>query len=102
MSSGAHKRRKGLVGEREVFHLFKDAGGAVLKLEGQGDNVVELNDVIYHVESKRQERLEIMKWVRQAEAEAARPFFVPIVCFRQNSQPWRVVLRLDALLEVIR
>ena len=101
MSTGAHKREKGLRGEREVFHLFIGAGGAVLKLEGQGDNVVELNDVIYHVESKRQETLQIMKWVRQAEGEAARPFFVPLVCFRQNSQPWRVVLRLDAFLEIV-
>lgn len=98
---GRGKRNKGLRGEREVFHLFENAGAAVLRLEGQGDNVVELADVIYHVESKRQERIEILKWCRQAEAERARPYFIPLVVFRPSREPWRVTLPLDAFLEIV-
>lgn len=101
-SDGAHHRRKGLRAEREIFERFQAAGGVVLNLDGQGDHLVELHDVIYHVEGKRQERIEIEKWCRQAESEAARPYFVPVVVWRRSRQPWRITLGLDAFLEVVK
>lgn len=95
-----HSRRKGVRGEREVAVAFEQAGATRLhNLEGQGDHLVELADVLYHVEAKRRERLDLMAWVKQAEAEAD-PRMVPLVVFRQSREPWRVVLRLDHFLEV--
>jgi len=100
-NAGAHHRRKGLVGEREVFHRFEAAGGRVLKLEGQGDNLVELADVIYHVESKRRETTRIEEWCHQAEAEKAWDIAVPVVVWRKSREPWRIAIPLDAFLEVV-
>jgi hypothetical protein len=39
--------------------------------------------------------------VRQVE-EACKDGDVPIVAFRQDGQPWRVVLRLDDFLPLLR
>lgn len=93
-------RDKGLRGELELRHLFEAAGATSLhNLEGQGDQILELADVLYHVECKRRERLDIPAWCRQAEGEAdAR--MVPLVVYRSSRQPWRVVLRLDHFLEI--
>jgi len=97
----AHSRRKGVRGEREVAVAFEQAGATRLhNLEGQGDHLVELCDFLYHVEAKRRERLDLMAWVRQAEAEAEEPY-IPLVVFRQSGQPWRVVLRLDHFLDTV-
>lgn len=95
-----HKRRKGVVGEREVTKAFESAGAKRLyQLERGGDTLIELLDFLFHVETKRQERLEIMRWVRQAESEASE-HYIPIVCFRQSNEPWRVVIQLDHLLDI--
>lgn len=95
-----HSRRKGVRGERAIAVAFQEAGATRLhNLEGQGDLLVELSDVLYHVEAKRRERLELMTWIRQAELEADSRM-VPLVVFRQSRQPWRVVLRLEHFLEV--
>jgi hypothetical protein len=96
-----HSRRKGVRGEREVAIAFEQAGATRLhNLEGQGDHLVELDDYLFHVEVKRRERLAIMDWVRQAEAEAD-PRMIPLVVFRQSGQPWRVVLQLDQFIGVV-
>jgi len=98
---GKAERAKGLRGEREVFDAFKAAGGRVLKLEGQGDNVVELADVVYHVEAKRQERTQIEMWCKQAQRERAWEVAVPVVVWRRSREPWRVALELDAFLGIV-
>jgi hypothetical protein len=101
VSTGAHKRRKGVTGEREVTKMFEDAGAVRLySLEKGGDTLVELNHFLFHVETKRQERLDLMRWVRQAESEAGASF-VPVVCFRQSKEPWRVTLLLKDFLDVV-
>lgn len=93
--SGRGRRTKGVRGEREVAVLFEKAGATRLhNLEGQGDHIVELADLLFHIEAKRRERLAIMEWVRQAELEADE-HMVPLVVFRQSGEPWRVVLRLE-------
>ena len=100
--AGAHHRRKGLVGEREVFDRFVAAGGRVLKLENQGDNVVELADVIYHVETKRREQTRIEEWCHQAESEVAwKGVAVPVVVWRKSREPWRIAMPLTPFLEVV-
>jgi len=83
-----------------VTLAFEAAGGKVLNLEGQGDQLVELNDWVFHVESKRQEVIQIEKWCHQAETERARDFYVPVVVWRRSRQPWRATLPLAAFLDM--
>ncbi len=55
----------------------------------------------YRIECKRQETLSIMKWCRQVEA-CTKPGEIPAVIFRQNGEQWRVVLRLEHFLPLLR
>jgi hypothetical protein len=104
------ERDKGLLGEREVKHVFANHGWTMRGLEGLGDHIaVKLVDDpngitrssrALHVECKRQERLALPAWLRQA-AEEAPPGTKPVVCFRQNRGQWYAALPLDVLLELI-
>lgn len=99
---GKSQRDKGLRGELEVRHLFEDAGLHVRGLSGQGDKLVFCaGDVLLHVEAKRQEQLQLMKWARQAAAEAPANA-VPLVVYRQSREQWRADLTLADLLALLR
>lgn len=102
----AASRRKGVAGEREVAKAFEAAGWTVRGLEASGDHVVfrgrNGNERLsLHLECKRQERVRLPEWLRQAEAEAP-PGVPPVVVLRQSHGPWIACLKLDDLLEVIR
>lgn len=97
--SGA-ARRKGLDGERELADRFIAAGWDVRGLESSGDWLAMRNGDTLHLEAKRQERLEVPKWIRQARDES--PAGVPpLVCFRQNRGEWYVALTLADLLRLL-
>lgn len=97
----ASSRRKGVKGEREVAAIWQAAGFEVRGLEGLGDHVVICgNGVTIHSEVKRQERLQLPIWLRQAAAEAPRGT-VPVVAFRQNRGEWYAALPLAALAELL-
>lgn len=102
--SGSGRRRKGVVGEREVTHLFSDAGFDVRGLEGLGDHIVSRGVagklLVFKLEVKRQERLRIHEWMRQCEAETP-PGMIPLLVYRRSGEPWRCVLGLDRLLELV-
>lgn len=88
------ERRKGLRGEREVAAIYRAAGCTVHNLEGAGDHHVRgAGGRTVHGEVKRQERLQLPIWQRQAEAEAPAGT-VPAVHFRQSGRPWWVALPL--------
>ena len=95
------QRTKGLEGEREVAAIFAAAGYSVRNLEGQGDALaIGSNGRLMHVEVKRQERLQLWEWIKQADSEA--PNGVPaVVAFRRNHSAWRVDLALDDLLGML-
>jgi len=96
------ERDKGLLGEREVRHLFEGAGFAVRGLEGMGDNLVLCDrGLTLHLETKRQERVSLPLWARQAEAEAPAGT-VPVVCWRPSRALWRADLSLEHLLGILR
>lgn len=111
---GSASRRKGVAGEREVAALFQAAGFAVRGLEGEGDHLVihqapanpagpfwfVRNVPPLHSEVKRQERLRLPEWLRQAEREAPQGT-VPLVCFRQNRGEWYAVTRLTDFVGLI-
>jgi Holliday junction resolvase len=100
----AASRRKGLGGEREVAKVFEKAGWDVRGLESSGDWLCvkpsPLSSVLLHLECKRAERLRLPEWVAQAEQEAPGAA-VALVAYRQNREPWRVVIRLDDLLRLV-
>jgi hypothetical protein len=98
----ASSRRKGVRAEAEVAAIWRAAGFEVRGLEGLGDHVVICgNGLTIHSEVKRQERLKLPEWLRQAQAEAPGGT-VPVVAFRQNRGEWFAALPLVALVELAR
>ena len=97
----ASSRRKGVKGEGEVAAIWLAAGFGVRRLEGQGDHIVLLgNGRMIHSEVKRQERLQLPIWLRQAKAEAPGGT-VPVVAFRQNRGEWYAALPLADLITLV-
>jgi hypothetical protein len=98
---GKSQRDKGLRGELEVRHEFERAGFPVRGLDGQGDNlVVCAEDLLLHLETKRQETLRLPLWARQAAAEAPEAA-IPIVLWRRSREDWRADLSLQDLLALL-
>jgi Holliday junction resolvase len=103
------ERRKGASAEREIVRLLRKHGITAARrtaplqsahaqaLGIRGADVDGLPGL--HLEVKRQERILIEAWCRQAEADAGEN--VPVVVWRRSRQPWRVTLPLDAFLELI-
>lgn len=83
-------RAKGVRFEAEVAREFERAGFHVRGLEAGGDHLcvsalegtAALSPRVLHVECKRQERLKLPEWIRQAERDAAGLAW--LVVFRQN------------------
>lgn len=100
---GAGSQRKGRHAEIELAQILQSYGyqaepGRALNY-GQEPDVKGLPGI--HLEAKRHERLQLMEWIRQAEEDAQRMGDgLPAVVFRQNRQPWRIVLRLEDFLQL--
>lgn len=101
--TGRMARNKGARGENELAKLLSDELGYVVKRKlGQArDGADDIEVGPYRIECKRQETLSIMKWCRQVEA-CTKPDEIPTVIFRQNGEQWRVVLRLEHFLPLLR
>jgi hypothetical protein len=103
--SGAGRRRKGVVGEREVKEIFAAWGFTVRGLEGLGDHMATKRGreglIAFHLEVKRQERLRVPEWMAQAEAESP-DGFIPLLCYRRSNEKWHAVLGLGDLLGLIK
>lgn len=98
---GSMSRRKGVKGEREVAVAFERAGLPVRGLESSGDHLIVCPaGVTLHVECKRQERLQLPIWLRQA-ADEAPAGTVPVVAFRQNRGEWFATLPLAQLAAIV-
>jgi len=111
----ASSRRKGIKGEAEVAAIWRRAGFEVRGLEGLGDHLVIVkpraiggtpdaphlvaDGFTIHSEVKRQERLQLPAWLRQAASEAPSGA-IPVVAFRQNRGEWYAALPLAALVEL--
>ena len=102
---GRASRVKGQVAEREVAKIISETLGIpMLRRTPLSGGMDWKGDVVgwdgYHVEVKRQERLSIPAWIKQAEDDCP-PGSVPLVIYRQSHQPWRVVITLNDLLTII-
>lgn len=101
--NGRGSRNKGAAGERELAALLSDQLGFVVKRKlGQArDGGDDLTIQHFRIEIKRRERLEVDKWSEQVEA-CAQLGEVPVLMYRRNGQPWRVCLRLDDFIPMMR
>lgn len=108
-------RAKGQVGEREVADMLNFIIYKVMQSKGyaeteclkamqtvqrnQNQSAVGGNDLTncfgLSIEVKRQETLSIPTWWKQCVASAARNNEVPVLIYRQNRKPWRVVTYAD-------
>jgi hypothetical protein len=102
---GNAQRQKGLRGEREVTHAFREAGLTVKNLDGGGDHLIVLAPEAglpdLHLEVKRQETIRIADWSKQAETEAPAGCVAAVV-YRRSHEPWRVSLKLDDFLGLLK
>jgi len=82
------ERQKGARGERDFRDLVRTFG---FDCERDGRLAADLRHGVagVHFEIKRQERLDVPAWLRQAEAECGEA--IPVVAFRRSREPWRVV-----------
>lgn len=102
MSGGRGSRLKGATGEREFFRLTNELVGAeVLHRHpnpwhgrGKQDNHDPDGQLPVSVEVKRHETLALPKWIEQA-VEQAGEGQVPVLAYRKNQQPWRVLAIMD-------
>lgn len=91
----ASQRRKGAAGERELFRLLSDELGFVVtrnvdQARKGGADCITLPG--FSPEVKRQERLCLPAWWRQAVRQGQAMQAEPIVWFRQSRQPWRALI----------
>lgn len=99
----AYQRRKGAAGENELAQILSDQLGRVVKRKlGQArDGGDDIQVERFRIEVKRCQTLAVPRWCRQIET-AIEPGQIPVIAFRQNGQPWRVVLPLDDFLPLMR
>ena len=114
MSKGRAARNKGARGERELADLLSHELGTVVKRKlGQArDGGDDIQVGRFHIEVKRQERLQVEKWCEQVEAACTTASQidqdgtvlepVPVLVFRRNGQPWRAVVPLPFLIQAMR
>ncbi|MDR1478871.1 MAG: hypothetical protein LBJ00_08010, partial [Planctomycetaceae bacterium] len=101
ISMGHFSKDKGKRGERElavelnrVLGIFACRGVQYQGSPNSPDIITSLPDI--HIECKRAERLQLYKALQQSIIDAGKNK-IPIVCHRQNKQPWVVIIRLDDL-----
>lgn len=98
--SGAGSRRKGAAAERELFEILNQLLGwkafkrnLVQSRVGGADS--EDNDALpCAIEVKRQETWSLGVWLKQAEEQAAKLGKYPVLAFRSNQEPWRVLVEM--------
>jgi hypothetical protein len=102
-------RDKGKRGEYEVRDAFRsigyiDCGRNLEQPSSEGFRVrgdLTGGPAELHIEVKRCERIELPKWLRQAEGQAGEGV-TPVVVYRRSHEPWRAVVPLDYLLGLLK
>lgn len=101
--SGRMARNKGAAGERELAQILTDCLGVKIqrKLGQARDGGDDIQIGKYRIEVKRRETLSIDAWCKQVE-DAAEYDEVPVLAYRRNGQPWRVVVPLEWFMKQVR
>lgn len=97
------RQRKGKRGEREVVSHYRRAGFDAARTPNSGGlrwsgDLMGVPGV--SIEVKRTETLDLWAGVGQAERDAPAGS-IPALHFRRSGEPWRVVIRLDAFIELL-
>ncbi len=104
---GRSSKQKGASGEREFRDLLR-AHGFEAARHGRNsfgpDGERTHEDVTHnirgiHFEVKRRETMDVPSWFAQARAEA--PAKTPVIAWRSNRQPWRVILDAEDFLNLL-
>ena len=95
---GRSQLHKGRAGELELCRVLSGFGydvkpGTAVSF-GSTPDIVALLGI--HIEVKRREQTDIASALKQAEIDTQRCGGVPCVFYRQNREPWRVVVPLAA------
>lgn len=95
---GKQQQRKGADGERELASILQGKGYDVQR--GGSQTYGTIPDLVglpgVHIEVKRQEKLNLLDAIRQAETDAARfQDGQPAVFHRRNRSPWLVTMTLE-------
>lgn len=95
---GKPSRDKGKAGELEVCHIWHAHGFEAWRTPNSGGLSHSKGDVHgvpgLHQEVKRQEKMSMLAWLHQAEADC-NPLDVPVVIWRPSHEPWRVTLPFE-------
>jgi hypothetical protein len=100
---GKGQRLKGANGEREFFKMSNELLGLDVFFRhpnpwhghGKRDNHDPNDKLPVSIEVKRHETLAMPAWIRQSIEQAA-AHQTPIVAYRQNGKPWRVLAVMDS------
>lgn len=100
--SGRKSRTKGAVGERELASILRAYGfDATRSRIGVTAQDITHNIPGIHIECKRAETIQLPKWWGQASGDCPIDR-EPVLVFRANGMPWRVVCELTHYLELQR
>lgn len=95
-------RSKGHSGEREICALLTKALGLkkplfrnVDQVRFGGADIVGLRP--WAIEVKRQEQVAIKSFWKQARSQVTKKNPIPVVIYRANHQPWRVLILFEAI-----
>ena len=111
-------RNKGANGEREAIALLNSVIESVLAYEPWPEDVVNISRKCIQrnqnqsavggqdlcgvfglsVEIKRHETLHVNAWWKQCTEQAERNAELPVLMYRQNRQPWAIVMPVSAAL----
>lgn len=94
---GKRERRKGADAERELMHILNEQYGMNVK---RGDCFRYQPDLMglasIHIEVKREERIKLSSWLKQATQAAERYHTgIPAVFHRRSREPWYVSMLQD-------
>lgn len=102
---GKASRSKGANSEREFAALLNEYGFTAHRtpmsggMQWKGDLQHDVPGV--HIEVKRQERLALPSWIRQAESDCP-DGHQAVVAYRQSREPWRVVMNAHYWMQLLR
>ena len=104
--SGAGRRAKGAVAEREVAAIFREYGWKHAERTSNGREQSGRGDIANgpegcHFEVKRHEKLNVPAAFRQIEADAG-AHDLPVLVHRPSRQQWMATVPLDELLALLR
>ena len=100
-------KRKGNDGEREILHLLHDAGFRAYRNDQRGrggwmnpDVCLIAGGTEFHIEVKRQEKLNIWAALSQADFDAGSR--IPLLVFRRNGGKWYITMELPEFLNRLK